>query len=308
MGALRERMAVDLRLRGLSPVTQRMYLRCAERFVAYYQRSPKALGESEIRAFLDYLVQEKRVSRSTHGVYVAAVHFLYRVTLDRPWVVRRIPFPRRERERLPEVLSQAEIERLLRAVRRPKHRAMLMVAYGAGLRVSELCALLPTDIDSQRMLIRVRAGKGGKDRYVMLSPRLLATLREYWRLRPPRGPYLFPSPRPGKPLSRMAVFHVVRRAGRRAGLRRRVNPHMLRHCFATHLLEAGTDIRVIQVLLGHRSLRTTARYVLVSRGARRHGEEPARRVAERAVGTARVGASWRAPCAPAAVPPGPRPG
>ncbi len=187
------------------------------------------------------------------------------MTLDRPWVVRRIPFPRRERERLPEVLSQAEIERLLRAVSRPKHRAMLMVAYGAGLRVSELCALLPTDIDSQRMLIRVRAGKGGKDRYVMLSPRLLATLREYWRLRPPRGPYLFPSPRPGKPLSRMAVFHVVRRAGRRAGLRRRVNPHMLRHCFATHLLEAGTDIRVIQVLLGHRSLRTTARYVLVSR-------------------------------------------
>ena len=163
------------------------------------------------------------------------------------------------------MLSQAEIERLLRAVRRPKHRAMLMVAYGAGLRVSELCALLPTDIDSQRMLIRVRAGKGGKDRYVMLSPRLLATLREYWRLRPPRGPYLFPSPRPGKPLSRMAVFHVVRRAARRAGLRRRVNPHMLRHCFATHLLEAGTDIRVIQVLLGHRSLRTTARYVLVSR-------------------------------------------
>src|SRR5438552_8744591 len=151
MGALRERMAVDLRLRGLSPVTQRMYLLCAERFVAYYQRAPKALGESEIRAFLDYLVQEKRVSRLMHGVYVAAVHFLYRVTLDRPWVVRRIPFPRRERERLPEVLSQAEIERL-RAVSRPKHRAMLMVVYGAGLRVSELCALLPTDIDSQRML------------------------------------------------------------------------------------------------------------------------------------------------------------
>ena len=189
MGALRERMAVDLRLRGLSPVTQRLYLRCAERFVAYHRRSPRALGESEIRAFLDHLVQEKRVNRSTHGVYVAAIHFLYRVTL----------------------------------------------------------------------------GKGDKDRYVMLSPRLLATLRAYWRLRPPRGPYLFPSPRPGKALSRMAVFHVVRRAARRAGLRKRVNPHMLRHCFATHLLEAGTDIRVIQVLLGHRSLRTTARYVLVSR-------------------------------------------
>ena len=205
------------------------------------------------------------MSRSTHGVYVAAIHFLYRVTLDRPGEVRRIPFPRRVSERLPEILSVLEVERLLGAVSRPKHRAMLIVAYGAGLRVSELCALIPTDIDSQRMLIRVRAGKGDKDRYVMLSPRLLATLRAYWRLRPPRGPYLFPSPRPGKALSRMAVFHVVRRAARRAGLRKRVNPHMLRHCFATHLLEAGTDIRVIQVLLGHRSLRTTARYVLVSR-------------------------------------------
>jgi site-specific recombinase XerD len=258
-------MAVDLRLRGLSPVTQRMYLGCVERFVAHGRRSPTALGEAEIRAFLDHLVREKRVSPSTQKVYVAAIHFLYRVTLDRPVVVRRIPFPRDTRERLPEILSAAEVARLLGSVRRPKHRAMLMTLYGAGLRVSEVCALVPADIDSERMLIRVRAGKGDKDRYVMLSPRLLTTLRQYWRLRPPRGPYLFPSPRPDKPLSRMAVFRVVRQAARRAGLRKRVNPHMLRHCFATHLLEAGTDIRVIQVLLGHRSLRTTARYVMVSR-------------------------------------------
>jgi site-specific recombinase XerD len=258
-------MAVDLRLRGLSPVTQRMYLGCAERFVAHHRRSPTALGEDEIRAFLDHLVREKRVSRATQRVYVAAIRFLYQVTLDRPVAVRRIPFPRRDGERLPEILSPAEVERLLAAVHRPKHRAMLMMLYGAGLRVSELCALLPADIDSQRMLIRVREGKGDKDRYVMLSPRLLATLREYWRLRAPRGPYLFPSPRPDKPLSRMAVFRVVRRAARQAGLHKRVNPHVLRHCFATHLLEAGTDIRVIQVLLGHRSLRTTARYVMVSR-------------------------------------------
>ena len=265
MGVLRERMAVDLRLRGLSPVTQRMYLRCAERFGVYHRRSPTGLGESAIRAFLDHLVREQRVSRSTHGVYVAAIHFLYRVTLDRPAVVQRIPYPRRVSERLPEILSPAEVERLLAAVSRLKHRAMLMVAYGAGLRVRELCALVPTDIDRQRMLIRVRAGKGDKDRYVMLSTRLLATLRAYGPVRPPRGPYLFPSPRPGNPLSRMAVWHVVHRAARRARLRKRVSPHTLRHCFATHLLEAGTDIRVIQVLLGHRSLRTTTRYVLVSR-------------------------------------------
>jgi integrase/recombinase XerD len=265
MGALRERMAVDLRLRGLSPITQRRYLRCVERFVAHHRRSPTALGEADIRAFLDHLVRAQRVSRATQRVYVAALHFLYRVTLDRPVVVRRIPFPRDTRERLPEILSAAEVERLIGSARRPKSRAMLMTLYGAGLRVSEVCELVPADIDSQRMLTRVRQGKGNTDRYVMLSPRLLMTLRAYWRRRPPRGPYLFPSPRPDQPLSRMAVFRVVRRAARRAGLRKRVNPHMLRHCFATHLLEAGMDIRVIQVLLGHRSLRTTARYVLVSR-------------------------------------------
>jgi integrase/recombinase XerD len=265
MGVLRERMAVDLRLRGMSPVTQRMYLGCVERFVAYHRRAPAALGETEVRAFLNHLVCERGVSRSTHGVYVAALHFLYRVTLDRPAVVQHIPYPRRARERLPEILSPGEVAQLLTAVRSLKHRAMLMIAYGAGLRVSELCGLVPTDIASQRMLIRVRAGKGDKDRYVMLSPRLLATLRAYWLQRPPHGPYLFPSPRPGQPLSRKAIWHVLRRAARRARLRKRVTPHTLRHCFATHLLEAGTDIRVIQVLLGHRSLRTTARYVMVSR-------------------------------------------
>jgi site-specific recombinase XerD len=258
-------MAVDLRLRGMSPVTQRMYLGCAQRFAAYHHEAPTALGEAEVRAFLDHLVRERHVSRATHGVYVAALHFLYGVTLERPDVVRRIPYPRRVAERLPEILSPGEVEQLLAAVGSLKHRAMVMVAYGAGLRVSELCALTAADIDSARMLIRVRAGKGDKDRYVMLSTRLLATLRAYWRQRPPRGDYLFPSPRPGQPLSRKAVWHVLRRAARRARLRKRVTPHVLRHSFATHLLEAGTDIRVIQVLLGHRSLRTTARYALVSR-------------------------------------------
>ena len=133
MGAVRDRMAVDLRLRGLSPVTQRMYLRCAERFVAHHRKSPMTVGEAEIRSFLDHLVREKRVSRSTQRVYVAAIHFLYRVTLDRPVAVRRIPFPRRDGERLPEILSTAEVARLIEAVRRPKHRAMLMTIYGAGL-------------------------------------------------------------------------------------------------------------------------------------------------------------------------------
>lgn len=265
MEKLRDRMAVDLRLRGMSPITQRMYLGCVERFVVYHhRRSPKALGEAEIRAFLDHLVVERHLSRATQRVHVAAIRFLYEVTLDRPCTVRRIPFPQRDGERLPEILSLAEVERLLCAPSRPNHRAILMTLYGAGLRVSEVCELVPKDIDSERMLIRVRKGKGDKDRYVMLSPTLLATFRAYWRQRPRRGPYLFPSPRPDKPLSRMAVFRLVRRAASRAGLQKRVSPHMLRHCFATHLLEAGADIRTIQVLLGHRSIRTTARYLMVS--------------------------------------------
>jgi site-specific recombinase XerD len=161
-------MATDLRLRGMSPVTQRMYLACVRRFAAYHHRSPTALGETEVRAFLDHLVRERRMSPATLRVYGAALRFLYHGTLGRPDVVRRVPYPRRVPERLPEILSPAEVEQLLGALRSLKHRAMVMVAYGAGLRVSELCALTATDIDSARMLIRVRAGKGDKDRYVML--------------------------------------------------------------------------------------------------------------------------------------------
>lgn len=265
MGVLREQMATELRLRGMSPITQRMYLGCVARFAAYHHRSPAQLSETEVRAFLDHLLRDRGMRPATLRVYGAALRFLYDTTLRRPAVMRRIPYPRGGPERLPEVLSPAEVAQLLRAVPSLKHRAMVMAAYGAGLRVSELCALTVADIDSARMLVRVRDGKGAKDRYVMLSPRLLAILRAYWRHRPPRGPYLFPSPRPGQPLSRKAVWHMLRRAARRARLRKRVTPHTLRHCFATHLLEAGTDIRVIQVLLGHRSIRTTARYVMVSR-------------------------------------------
>jgi integrase/recombinase XerD len=175
---------------------------------------------------------------ATLRVYGAALRSLYDATLGRPEVMRRVPYPRRAPEHVPEILSPAEVAQLLGALRSLKHRARVMTAYGAGLRVNELCALTAEDIDSARMLVRVRDGKGAKDRYVMLRPRLLATLRASWRQRPPRGPYLFPSPRPGQPLSRKAVWHLLRRAARRA--RKRVTPHTLRHSFATHLLEAGT--------------------------------------------------------------------
>lgn len=265
MGALRERMAADLRLRGLTENTQKTYLTCVRQFAAHFRRSPAELGEAEIRAFLDHLTRERKASAATRCVYVGALHFLYRVTLGRPHVVSKIPYPRR-RESLPDILSPGEVERLLASVRSVKQRAILMAAYGAGLRVSEICSLRTADIDSRRMLIHVRAGKGGKDRYAMLSERLLATLREYWRLARPAGLYLFPGTNPGKPLSTKAVSQMVRQAVARAGIEKKhVTPHVLRHCFATHLLEAGADIRVIQALLGHRSIRTTVRYTLVSR-------------------------------------------
>src|SRR5213592_650319 len=179
MGQLRDRMDADLRLRGLSENTRRLYLRCARDFTAYCGRSPAAVGTEEVRAFLRHLVDTRRAP-STCGGYAAALRFLYDTTLDRPAVAARIP-RRRVPERLPTILSPAEVERLLAAVHAPKHRAILMTAYGTGLRVSEIVALQTTDIDAERLLIRVRAGKGGRDRDVPLSARLLAVLRAYWQ-------------------------------------------------------------------------------------------------------------------------------
>ena len=263
MGELRDRMEADLRLRGLSENTRRLYLRCARDFTAYCGRSPAVVGTEEVRAFLRHLVDTRRAP-STCGVYAAALRFLYDVTLDRPAVAARIP-RRRVPERLPTILSTAEVERLLAAVHSPKHRAILMTAYGTGLRVSEIVALRTTDIDRDRQLIRVRAGKGGHDRDVPLSPRLLTVLRAYWHEARPPGTYLFQGNKLGQPISRKAGWHMLRKVAARCGFTKRISPHTLRHCCATHLLEAGTDLRTIQHLLGHRSLRSTARYTFVSR-------------------------------------------
>src|SRR5437899_9942369 len=195
MGQLRDRMDADLRLRGLSENTRRLYLRCARDFAAYCGRSPAVVGTEEVRAFLRHLVDTRRAP-STCGVYAAALRFLYDTTLDRPAVAARIP-RRRVPERLPTILSPAEVQRLLAAVHSPKHRAILMTAYGTGLRVSEIVALRTTDIDGDRLLIRVRAGKGGHDRDVPLSPRLLTVLRAYWHEARPPGAYLFQGTKPG---------------------------------------------------------------------------------------------------------------
>jgi integrase/recombinase XerD len=263
MGALYDRMYEDLKLAGYAESTQECYLRYAKKFVAHFMLPPTVLGEKQIRGFLMHLLEERHVGPSVHKMYVASIKFLYGTTLRQPQEVANLPWPKVPHT-LPDILSGEEVELLLAALEPVAHRMVLMTAYAAGLRVSEACALRVEDLDAQRGLIHVRAGKGRKDRYVMLSARLLACLRAYWReVRPPL-PYLFPAPKGKGPLGKEAVEKTLQKAVKQVGLNKRVTPHGLRHAFATHLLEQGTDIRVIQVLLGHSSIRSTARYTKVS--------------------------------------------
>lgn len=257
MGELRDRMTEDLRLRGVAASTLRTYVRCARKLAVFHRRSPTELGEAEVRAFLLHL--ERTLSAATRQVYTAAIKFLYRVTVRRPEVVAHLPSVKVPK-RLPRILSGSEVERLLRAMHSLKYRAIIMVAYASGLRMTEAVSLRPGDIDSRRHVIHVDQGKGCKDRLVPLSARVLVLLRQYWLASRPSGPFLFPGLRPGTHLTYRAVHKALRRAAQDAGLTKRVHPHLLRHSFATHLLEMGTDITIVQQLLGHRSLRTTLVY------------------------------------------------
>lgn len=260
MGMLRERMLADLKLRNSAEITQSCYLRCAQHFADHFGRSPMKLGEPEVREFLLHLVNDRQASPATQRMYVASIKFLYRVTLRRPEEVERIPFPKVPL-RLPEILAGSEVERLLGCITSIEHRAICSVAYATGLRISEALALKPADIDSVRGLIHVREGKGRKAREVMLGKKLLELLREYWRITRPQGEWLFPSPvRADKPINVRSVRYALYRAVKAARLKRRVTPHLLRHTFATHMLETGADVRLIQFLLGHSSLRSTQRY------------------------------------------------
>ena len=260
MTPLRRRMIEDMTLRNLAASTQESYVHHVVDFSQHFGRSPDLLGPKEVREYQLHLLTQRKLSPSTLTVAVCALRFLYGTTLGRPWVMERILMPKRPIKE-PVVLSPEEVGGLLGSASGLKTKAMLMTMYGAGLRVGEVSHLFASDIDSSRKLIRVREGKGGKDRYVALSPVLLAALREYWKACRPKGEYLFPGRVAGHPMSRQAAFHACRQAARRAGIQKRVSPHSLRHAFATHLLEAGGDVRVIQVLMGHRSLRTTARYL-----------------------------------------------
>jgi integrase/recombinase XerD len=261
MSPLRRRMIEDMTVRNLSPATQRSYVNAVARLSRYFGRAPDRLGLDEIRAFQMHLVS-RGISWAALNLTVCALRFFYGVTLGEAELPGRIPYARAP-SKLPVVLSADEVVRFLEAVPGLKHRTALTTAYAAGLRASETVRLKLTDIDSRRMLIRVEQGKGGKDRYVMLSMQLLTILRGYWRLARPHH-WLFPGRDESRPIDPQFLHAACRSACAASGLTKRVTVHTLRHSFATHLLEAGTDIRIIQVLLGHSNLSTTARYTRVA--------------------------------------------
>ena len=263
MTPLRQRMIEDMRIRNFATTTQRSYIHYVAEFAKHFNRSPRELDLEAVRQYQLHLTQERKLSPQSINTFVSAVQFLYLTTLEMPWEKQDFPRARLD-EKLPVVLAPEEVQRFLDHIASIKHRAVLLSCYGAGLRISEAVALQPSHIDSQRMLIRVQHGKGGKDRYAMLSPGLLEILRAYYRILHPAGPWLFPSWRPHLHLSAGAVQIACREAWQHSGLAKRVTPHVLRHSFATHLLENGIDTRVIQVLLGHSRIDTTARYTAVS--------------------------------------------
>jgi site-specific recombinase XerD len=263
MGELKDRMKANLSIQNLHDSTQAQYLKCVYDFAAHYMRSPKELGTIEVRCYLHHLAVVREVGPSMLKVHRSALKYLYADTLGRPEVMRSIPLPKVEKK-LPVVLSGSEVESILAVMKPSMHRVVLMAAYGGGLRISEACRLQAGDIDSARMVIRVRRGKGRKDYNTLLPKRLLAVLREYYRRHRPQAPYLFPGKVPGRPISRKAVTRALAKAVKASGVGKHVTPHTFRHCFATHLLDMGTDIRTIQVLLGHGSIRSTQCYAHVS--------------------------------------------
>lgn len=263
MSQLRDRMIEDLRLRGRAQNTIDAYTRCVRKFFEFTKVPPARVQSEHVRAYLLHLMDDRHLSCASHGVYVGAIKFFFRVTMRRSDIV--VDIPRRKIPRkLPTVVAQGQVADLIDSASIPKHQAMFETLYGAGLRVSELCKLKIVDIDSRNMVIHIHDAKRGRERDALLSPQLLETLRSYFKTCRPTGPYLFPGKIPGRCLTRAAVSQALKKAARKAGLETRVHPHALRHSFATHMLESGVDLRTVQVLLGHSSIRSTTHYLHVT--------------------------------------------
>lgn len=265
MGIFHDRMEQDMVIRGFSDNTRKSYLGSMKAFVRHFRISPDKLGLEHIRQYQLHLTQTQKVSSSTFNVRVAALRFFYNVTLNKGLEIEMLPYQKTGRK-LPVILSRNEVSRLLEALSNIKHRAILMSGYAGGLRLSEVQQLRVGDIDSQRMAIHIRQGKGRKDRYVMLAKKLLLVLREYWLVCRPRT-WLFPGLIPGNPLDRGSIHFIIKKARKEARIKKKISFHSLRHAFATHLLESGTDIRRIQLLLGHTSLSSTQIYTHVAKAS-----------------------------------------
>ena len=263
MDTLREKMLAELQLRGITPRTQTAYLREIAKLENYFNRSPEELGEGEVKEYLVHMLEDRGLSSGTYKYYAAGIKFLYRTTLNRGEVVEKIKYPK-AKIKLPVVLDLSEVRTMLSVMENLKHRAVLTITYSAGLRVSETAHLKVTDIDSKRMMVRVRQGKGGKDRYTILSKTTLECLRQYWRAYRPKD-WLFEGQKEGSHICYTSIRNIFVEAKERAGITKPVGPHSLRHAFATHLIEAGTSLHHVQLLLGHKSPKTTTVYLHVSK-------------------------------------------
>lgn len=263
MTPLRQRMIEDMQVRNFSVQTQVSYVREVSQFARHFNKSPELLGPEQIRAYQLYLTNEKKLAAASISVTISAIRFLYKVTLQKGWsLTDLIPAPKVPKK-LPIILSPEEVTQFLTCVTSRKHRAILSTCYAAGLRISEAVALTLPAIDSKRMVLRVEQGKGQKDRYVMLSPKLLEILRDWWRVERP-GHWLFPGDKPDRHITTNSVALACRHVHRTCKIPKPITPHSLRHAFAVHLLEQGTDVRTIQLLLGHRGLATTAKYLRIA--------------------------------------------
>lgn len=259
MTKLRAKMIEDLKIRNYSPRTIDAYVRCVAQFSRHFGKSPDHLDRDHIRSYQLYLVEQKKASWALFNQTVCALRFFYQVTLGRDSIIGHIPYPRGERK-LPDILSPNELSTFFHAVGNLKHRTVLMTMYGSGLRISETLGLFLQDVDSERMHLRIRQGKGHKDRYGLLTPSTLEVLRRYWQQYRPSD-YLFPGQRPDRPLRARSMQRACNAARIKAGMKKHVTSHTMRHCFATHLLETGVDLKTIQMLLGHRCLKSTAFYL-----------------------------------------------